>query len=312
MKRICLGIDSELEVSALCLGTMYYGNRDDDKTSYRLLDHYVEAGGNFLDTANIYANWLTDFQGGESEILLGKWMKDRGNRNDLVIATKVGFGYQDVPSSLKAERIETEVEKSLKRLGIDTIDLYYSHYDDRKTPWEEQLKALDRLVKTGKVRCIGASNIKAWRLEEARGISIHNDLARHAAVQQRFTYLRPRVNASFFPQISTNPDLLEYCARRKLPLIAYSPLLGGAYLRDDRPLPQQYQHEDSNMRLEALQSVAEAVDASLNQVILAWMMKQDIIPIFGSSRLEQMEENLGATAVELTEQQMVTLTDAGA
>ena len=312
MKRIRFGNDGELEISVLCLGTMHYGSRDDDATSYDMLDRFVAGGGNFLDTANMYAAWVEGAQGGESETLLGKWMKDRKNRDQLVIATKMGFPYQDVPMSSSAENIEREVEKSLKRLGIDTIDLYYTHKDDRDTPLEEQLAAMDKLVKAGKVRCIGASNIKAWRLEEARWTSLNNGFARHAGVQQRFTYLRPKVAASFGAQRSTNRDLLEYCRIRKLPLLAYSPFLSGAYTRDDRPLPQQYEHADSDARMEALRSVAKDLGATLNQVILAWMMQQDIIPIIGASRAEQMEENLGGPEIELSDEQMNILTKTGA
>lgn len=312
MKRTQIGDNGELDVSVLCHGTMHYGSRDDAATSYRMLDRYVEGGGNFLDTANGYAAWIRGFHGGESETMLGKWMKDRKNRDNLVIATKVGFGYPGVPTSLKAEIIEGEVEKSLQRLAIETVDLYYWHCDHRSTPLEESLAAMDRLVKAGKVRCIGASNIKAWRLAEARAVSAHNDLVRHVAVQQRFTYLRPKVNADFGHQTSTNPDLLEYCERYHLPLIAYSPLLSGAYVRDDRPLPPQYQHPDSDARMEALRSVASEARATHNQVILAWMIKRGVIPIFGASRDEQMDENLGAAALELTDEQMATLNDAGA
>jgi len=312
MKYRRIGNDGELEVSVLCHGTMHYGSRDDETKSCRMLDLYVEGGGNFLDTANGYAAWVPGFQGGESETLLGKWMKDRKNRDKLVIATKVGFGYQDVPTSLKADIIEREAEKSLKRLGIETIDLYYWHCDHRSTPLEESLSVMDRLVQSGKVRCIGASNIKAWRLAEARAVSTHNNLVRHAVVQQRFTYLRPKVNADFSHQTSTNEDLLEYCARYDLPLVAYSPLLSGAYMRDDRPLPPQYRHPDSDARMDALRSVASETDATLNQVILAWMIRQGVIPIFGASRDEQMSENLGAAALELTDEQMASLSDAGA
>ncbi len=308
MKRIRFGNDGELEISVLCLGTMHYGSRDDDATSYDMLDRFVAAGGNFLDTSNNYASWVPGGRGGESEALLGKWMKDRQNRDQLVIATKVGFPYQDVPMSSRAEVIEREVEKSLKRLGTDTIDLYNTHRDDRETPLEEQLGTMDKLVKAGKVRCIGASNIKAWRLEEARWTSLTNGFVRHAGVQQRFTYLRPNAGANFGPQISTNQDLLEYCRARKLPLLAYSPLLSGAYTRDDRPLPKQYLHPDSDARMEALRSVAEVVDATLNQVVLAWMLQQDIIPIIGASRPEQMADNLDAPTVTLTDEQMETLT----
>ena len=312
MKKRHLGNSDELEVSVLCLGTMHYGTRDDEKTSFRMLDRYVEFGGNFLDTANVYATWIPGGKGGESETLIGKWMKQRRNRQKLIIATKVGFPYRDVPLSLSAATIEREVEKSLHRLGIETIDLYYEHCDDIKTPMEERLRAMDKLIKAGKVRCIGSSNIKAWRLEEARGISFHNSLVQHAAVQQRFTYLRPRVNANFGHQTSTNEDLLEYCARHNLPLVAYSPLLSGAYQREDRPLPEQYQHEDSVARMEALKNVVEIAGATPNQVILAWMIRNGVVPIFGASRDGQMEENLKAVDLALTDEQMTMLDSAGA
>ena len=144
MKKVELGNTGEF-VSTLCLGAMYFGTRQDRAESFALLDQYVEAGGNFIDTANIYAWWIEGFEGGESETVLGDWVKARKNRDQLFIASKVGFGYQDVPVSLKADIIEQECNKSLKRLGIETIDLYYSHNDDRDTPLEETLEAYHRL-----------------------------------------------------------------------------------------------------------------------------------------------------------------------
>lgn len=312
MKKTSIGNDGELEVSALCQGTDHFGSRVDYATSCGILDRYVAAGGNFLDTSNYYAAWIEGAEGGESEALLGKWMKERKNRDQLIIATKVGVPYQDVPLGASAKIIESEAEKSLKRLGIDTIDLYYTHLDDRTVPFEEQLGAMDRLVKAGRVRCIGACNIKAWRLEEARWTSLNNGFPLHACVEQRFTYLRPKVGASFGGQVSTNRDLRDYCRNRDLPLVAYSPLLYGAYVRDDRPLPPQYQHADSDVRLEALRTVAKELNATLNQVVIAWLMHQNIIPIIGASRIEQVEENLGCLAVELTEAQMTSLTRASA
>jgi aryl-alcohol dehydrogenase-like predicted oxidoreductase len=296
----------------MCLGTDHFGTRVDEATAYAILDRYAAGGGNFLDTANFYAAWAEGGKGGESEALLGRWMKDRNNRSQIVVATKVGIAYQDVPMSSSAACIEREAEKSLKRLGIDTIDLYYTHRDDREAPLEEQLGAMDKLVKAGKVRCIGASNVKAWRLEEARWISLNNGFPRHAGVEQRFTYLRSNTGARFGGQQSANRELLEYCRYHGLPLLAYSPLLSGAYTREDRELPKQYRHVDSDIRMEALRSVAKDVGATLNQVILAWMVQQDIIPIMGASRVEQMEENLGTSAVKLTGEQMETLTKAGA
>ncbi len=312
MKRTVIGNDGELDVSVLCHGTDHFGTRVDYETSCEILDRYVAAGGNFLDTSNFYAAWFEGAHGGESEALLGKWIKERNNRDQLIIATKVGVPYQDVPLGASAEIIAQEAEKSMKRLGIDTIDLYYTHLDDRNTPLEEQLGAMDKLVKAGKVRCLGASNIKAWRLEEGRNVSLNNGFAQHACVEQRFTYLRPKVGARFGGQISANRDLLEYCRMRGVHLLPYSPLLHGAYTREDRELPNQYQHADSDARLEALRGVAEEVGATPGQVVLAWLIHQDMTPIIGASRVEQIEENLGAVDVELTEAQMKILTEARA
>src|SRR5690606_4556003 len=132
-----------VEVSVLCLGTMFLGTRNDTPSSHRILDSYLDAGGTFIDTANIYAHWVSGFRGGESETLLGEWMRERGNRSRLFIASKVGFGYPGVERGLTAQQIEAECEKSLRRLQVDTIDLYYAHVDDRITPLEESLAAFD-------------------------------------------------------------------------------------------------------------------------------------------------------------------------
>ena len=145
MKKVPLG-KTGVEVSAFCLGAMFFGSKNNKVTSYRLLDQYVEAGGSFLDTANIYSRWVPGYEGGESETLLGEWMRERKNREQVFIATKVGFEYQDVPRGLTAKLIEQECNNSLKRLGVETIDLYYAHVDDRSTPLEESLEAFDRLV----------------------------------------------------------------------------------------------------------------------------------------------------------------------
>src|SRR5690606_22826887 len=125
------------DVSALCLGVLNFGSRDDERTSYALLDQYIDAGGSFLDSANIYSHWVEGCKGGESDALLGRWMRERGNRGDLFIASKVGFEYPGVQRGLRAAQIEAECEKSLRRLGVETIDLYYAHVDDRATPLEE-------------------------------------------------------------------------------------------------------------------------------------------------------------------------------
>ncbi|HAJ36825.1 MAG TPA: aldo/keto reductase, partial [Chloroflexi bacterium] len=136
---------SGVDVSMYCLGAMYFGSRNDRTTSYRMLDRYVDAGGSFIDTANIYAWWVEGCRGGESETLLGEWLRERGNRDRLFIASKVGFQYDDVTRGLSAAQIEAECDKSLRRMGIDTIDLYYAHVDDRNTPMHETMEAFDRL-----------------------------------------------------------------------------------------------------------------------------------------------------------------------
>jgi aryl-alcohol dehydrogenase-like predicted oxidoreductase len=156
MDAIPLGTTGET-VSPVCLGTMYFDSKTDPDTSRELLDRYYDAGGRFLDTANTYATWLDGVDEPTSEPFLADWMADRGNRDDLFLATKVGFEYGDVPQSLDPAVIEREVEKSLDRLDTDYIDLLYAHVDDRDTPLAETMAAFDRLVDSGKVRHLGAS-----------------------------------------------------------------------------------------------------------------------------------------------------------
>jgi aryl-alcohol dehydrogenase-like predicted oxidoreductase len=252
-------------------------------------------------TANIYARWIPGFRGGESEALLGRWMRERRSRSRLFVATMVGLEYPGVERGLRAQQIVQECEKSPRRLGIDAIDLYYAHIDDRTTPMEETIQAFSRLVEAGKVRCIGASNFLAWRLEEARWISRTNGWPHYCCVQQRHTFLRPRRGASFTPQISSNDDLLDYCRLRGVTLLAYSPLLSGAYTRADRGFPDQYLGPDTDARLVVLESVADELGATPNQVVLAWMVQSDspVIPLVAASREEQLDENLGAADLRL-------------
>ncbi len=314
MKTVQLG-NSGVEVSEFCLGTMYFGSRTDKTMSYRLLDQYAETGGSFLDTANIYARWVPGYVGGESETLLGEWMREGKNRHKMFIASKVGFEYPGVERGLKARQIEAECEKSLKRLDIETIDLYYAHVDDRNTPMEETLAAFDRLVQAGKVRLIGASNFLAWRLAEAHWVSQTNGWAEYCCIQQRHSYVRPKPGASFDPQIAANDDLLDYCRTRGITMLAYSPLLSGAYTtRPDRAFSEEYLGLDTDTRLVALKTVAEDMGATLNQVVLAWMWQSapPVIPLVAGSTPEQMQENFGALEVELSVEQLAYLDGAGA
>jgi aryl-alcohol dehydrogenase-like predicted oxidoreductase len=321
MRTVSLG-NTDVEVSVFCLGTMHFGSRTGKETSYRILDQYVEAGGSFLDTANNYAMWVPGYVGGESETLLGEWMRERRNRAQMFIATKVGFNYPGVERGLRAHQIETECEKSLKRLGVDTIDLYYAHRDDRNTPMEETLEAFDRLIGAGKVRFIGASNFLAWRLEEARWVSrTHGSTelaeagwAEYCCIQQRYSYIRPKPGADFDPQIATNDDLLDYCRTRGIRMLAYSPLLSGAYTRADRVFSEQYRGPDTDARLAALKAMSGEVGATANQVVLAWMVQSDpvVIPLVGASTVDQLQENLGALTIELSAGQVARLDGASA
>jgi aryl-alcohol dehydrogenase-like predicted oxidoreductase len=292
---------------------MFLGTRTDQAMSRRILDAYVDAGGSFIDTANIYAWWVEGGKGGESETLLGEWIRERGNRHRIFLATKVGFGYGSVPTGLTAKVIEEECDKSLKRMQVDTIDLFYAHVDDRKTPLEETMQALDKLVRAGKVRFIGASNYLAWRLEQAYRISLENDWAKFCCIQQRYTYLRLKPGATFSPQSFANDDLLDCCRSTGLTLLAYSVLLGGAYTRADRSIPAQHAGADSEKRLEALRTVAQQSAVTVNQVVLRWLMQSSpaILPLIAASDETQLQENLGALEFELTAEQMEYLNKAG-
>jgi aryl-alcohol dehydrogenase-like predicted oxidoreductase len=282
-------------------------------TSYALLDLFREHGGTFIDTANFYSAWLEGCSGGESETTIGRWMKDRGAAKDMAVASKLGFDYPGCSGGLSALEIERECEKSLRRLQIDSLALYYAHRDDPDTSLDETMEAFDRLIRSGKVRAIGASNLKVWRIAEANTVSSRQDWSPYSAVEQRHTYLRPRHGADFGPQVCINEDLKDYCRSRNVTMIGYSILMQGAYTRTDRPVPAQYAGPEADARLDALQSVAGEVGATLNQVVIAWMRHSDppVLPVVAGSRPEQLLENIGGLDVTLTKDQMQTLDSAG-
>lgn len=312
MKKVTLG-KSKLEVSALAMGSDLIGSRIDRKTAFKLFDFYHENGGNFIDTANMYACWLPGCKGGESESTIGAWMKERGNRDRMVISSKLAFDYPGCDGGLSAEEIERECEKSLKRLETDRIDIYYAHRDDHTTPLEETMKAFDGLVKAGKVRVIGASNLSLWRIAEANVISRINKWTDYTVVEQRYTYLRPRHDADFGPQIFISPDLKEYALAYGVALIGYSILLQGAYTRSDREVPAQFAGPDSDERLNALRAVAGEAGCSPSQAIIAWMRQSEpaILPIIAGSKIDQLRENIAALAVTLSDEQLRRLNAAG-
>jgi len=305
MNELPLG-DSGATVSALCLGTMFFGTTVDERTAFAVLDRYYDAGGRFFDTANNYAVWVDEGEGGESEALLGRWMRERGNRDDIFLATKVG-GWHD--EGLGAAAIARGIEGSLERLGTDRVDLYYAHVEDRSVPQEETVGAFGELVTAGKALHVGCSNAPAWRIERARGIARAGGGAPYRCVQQRHSYLLPRPGTDLGRQLASSPELLDYCADQGVGLLAYSVLLGGAYTRGDRPLPEGYAGADADARLAVLREVAEETGATPNQVVLAWLLRgtPPVIPLIGASSEEQLAENLGALEVELSAEQLERL-----
>ena len=222
---------------------------------------------------------------------------------------RVGFPYGEIPRSLKKEIIISECERSLKRLGIETIDLYFSHAFDSLTPVEETMEAFLQLQKQGKIRYAGASNYYTWQLAEANTIAKQQGWEGFSCIQQRHTYLEPSLRANFGTQLLLTPELQEYCSLKGITMMAYSPLLGGAYVKNDQDLPVQYQSQNSKFKLTNLKQIANELKVSPNAVVLAWMMQANptIIPMVTGSSVVQMEENLQALSVTLSEIQIEKL-----
>lgn len=314
MKMLNIG-KTDLLVSPMSLGCLYFGARDSKEESFKRLDQYVEAGGNFLDTANMYSHWINDkTKGGESESLLGEWLKVRKCRSKVVIATKVGFPYPGVQYGTSAKQIKEECEKSLQRMGIDCIDVLYAHSNDVFTPMEETLGAFNDLVKEGKIRYIGASNFKAWRLERARQISKQNGWAEYCCIQQRYSYLRPKAGWDFGQQIAANDDLLEYVKDTGITLLAYSPLLNGAYSDSKKTFQDQYIGPDSDARQKVLSEISNETGATKNQIVYYWLMNSSpsAIPLIAATTDKQFFEAIGTIGINLTDNQMKRLTEARA
>jgi aryl-alcohol dehydrogenase-like predicted oxidoreductase len=312
MEKIKLG-KTNIDVSTLAMGSDLIGSKISREQSFTLLDFFSSQGGTFLDTANMYSCWLPGCVGGESESTIGAWMKDRGNRDNLVISTKLAFDYPGTKGGLSAGEIKRECEKSLRRLQTDRIDVYYSHLDDRETSLEETMQAFHNLVKEGKVRALGASNLATWRIAEANTIARANAWTPYSLVEQRYTYLRPRHGASFGPQIFISPEMKDFALAEEIVLIGYSILLQGAYTRPEKGLPAQFVGPEADARLAALKTVAGQVGCTPNQVIIAWMRQSTppVFPIIAGSRTEQLQENIDALTIKLTGDQMHYLDTAG-
>ncbi|MEU9171170.1 aldo/keto reductase [Streptomyces sp. NPDC048420] len=309
------------EVSVLALGAMLFGSRTDEETSFAVLDRYVEAGGNFVDTSDNYAFWEDGGQGGQSEELLGRWRRSRGIGDEIFIATKLGArplapgtSYIDNAEGLSAKVIRESAERSRERLGVAKLDLLYAHIEDHKVPLQETVEGFAELVAEGTVGLLGASNHAIWRVERARALAAAAGLAGYEVLQYAHSHLRPRTDIpeALFPDGSlghAGPDLLNYLrAEPGLTLVAYSPLLKGAYTHPDR-LPSDFDHPGTPARLKVLGEVAKEIGATVNQVVLAWQIGAElpIVPLVGMSSVAQLEENLAAVDLELTREQRARL-----
>jgi aryl-alcohol dehydrogenase-like predicted oxidoreductase len=306
----------ELRVSQLCLGTMYFGYRTDEPTSFAILDRFLAAGGTFLDTANNYGQWHGD--AGESERVIGRWRRSRGVGDQVVIATKVGARTlvpgdpsPDHWQGLGAKTIQEDAETSLRQLGVERLDLYYAHIDDRATPQEETVDALAELAEAGTVGLLGASNHATWRIERARAIARAGGRPAYSCVQQEHSYLLPWPDPGQVNLVTE--ELVDYAAAEGLTLLAYSPLLKGVYARPGEAPMAGYDHPTNRARLAVLREVAAELGATPAQVVLAWLMQGQppTIPVVGASTVAQLEELLGAVDLRLDGEVRERLDTAG-
>ncbi|HEY0618961.1 MAG TPA: aldo/keto reductase [Kribbella sp.] len=298
----------------IALGAMEFGTRIDEKTSFALLDEYVDTGGVWIDTANCYAFWQHESgHGGQSEELLGRWFAQRpGVRDRVKLATKVGCeplwpgSYPEHAEGLSAKVIDAALETSLRRLGLDHIDLYFAHRDDLETPQDETVAAFGKHAKAGTIGRIGLSNYALWRVERARGLAHQQGVAGPTALQLRYSYLQPRpfvrdqAHDHRFGWITD--EVLDYADRNpEQDLFAYSPLMSGGYERDDRPIHEAFDHPGTTRRLEALGKVAAELGVSRNEVVLAWLMggSPSIIPIVGMSTPDYLRTALSGARLTL-------------
>ncbi len=303
-----------LKVSPLCMGTMQFGWSVDEPNTHQILSATIDAGINFIDTADIYSKWVDGNEGGVSETYIGNWMKQNAiQRDQIVLATKVrgdmGTGPND--HGLSRVHIMQGVEASLRRLQTDYIDLYQSHWTDGDTPIEETLRAFDDLVKQGKVRYVGASNYAAWELMQALWTSDKNNLVRYDSLQPHYSLIH---------RDEFERELHAVCMSYGIAVIPYSPLAGGfltGKYRKNTPLPESKRAEgrkramnDKNFALlDEMEVIALRHQASISQIALAWMLADPVItsPIIGATSIEQLNQNLGAVNVKLAEDEVALL-----
>ena len=315
MKKRKLG-NSGLEVAPLAFGGNVFGWTADEPTSFALLDAFVAAGFNLIDTADVYSRWVQGHRGGESETIIGKWLKRSGNRAKVIIATKVGKEMGPNSKGLSKNYIMQAVEDSLRRLQTDTIDLYQSHDDDQQTPLEETLKAYEQLIKQGKIRAIGASNYSAQRLAESLKVSEQTGLPRYESLQPLF---------NLYDRVDYEMELEPLCQQKGLGVISFfslaSGFLTGKYRSEDdlakrarAGFVKKYLNERGFRILEALDRVAKQHNLTPVKVALAWLISHPSItaPIASATNLEQLNELIEATTIELDSSAIDLLNQASA
>ncbi|WP_191297862.1 aldo/keto reductase [Lentzea cavernae] len=296
---------TDLDVSRLCLGGNVFGWTADEDQSFAVLDAYVEAGGNFVDTADVYSAWADGNSGGESETILGRWLAKRGDRDQVVVASKVGMlaGF----NNQKRDTVLSAAERSLKRLGVDHIDLYYNHLDDLNTPLEETLAAYDQLVRDGKVRHIAASNFSADRLARALEIQEREGFAKFVALQPEY---------SLVSRDKFEGELQDTVARLGLATLTYSSLAKGFLSGKYRPgvevqsaragAASKFLDEHGLQVLEVLDELAETHATTVSAVALAWLAQQPTVaaPIASARTLEQLSDLVPVLTLELTQDEV--------
>ena len=309
--------NSELMVSPLCFGGNVFGWTIDEATSFKLLDAMVASGINFIDTADMYSKWVPGNTGGESETIIGKWLKKSGKRGQVVIATKVGMEMAPDRKGLAKKYILRSVEDSLKRLQIETIDLYQSHQDDAGTPQLETLEAYAELVKQGKVRAIGASNFSAERLAEALRISMERKLPAYVSLQPQY---------NLYERAGYETELEPLCRKMNVGVIGYfslaSGFLSGKYRAEadasksmrGANVVKKYLNERGLKILAALDQVAKDTKSNSSQVALAWLIARPGVtsPIASATSVEQLQDLIAATSLELDQRSIALLNDASA
>jgi aryl-alcohol dehydrogenase-like predicted oxidoreductase len=301
--------NTDLTVYPLCLGGNVFGYSADKQNSEAVLSFYADNGGNFIDTADMYSQWAPGHIGGESERIIGDWMAKRGNRQKMIIATKVSK--LDTRPGLKAANIRAACDESLKRLKSDYIDLYYAHQDDLDTPIEESLGAFDELIKAGKVRYIAASNFTPERLQESLDISKANGLSSYIASQDQYNLLDREYEKGLMPTIEKNnlSQIPFYGLARGFLTGKYRPRVSVESVRASG-VASNYANERGWNLLSKLDQIAKDKKTTVAAISLAWLRAQPTVatPIASATKLEQIKEIM--PIVELSNQELQTLTNS--